>query len=239
MNKFVKLIKRYSSVIQIPLGVITTLFLTYYGDILINTHDNKFIYLLIGLIFLIFQIILAVFPRISFKKHKKEIINDLLNSCRKLLFMNCCNDDWEICGMIQVPHTDGTRRTPYYTNSAVNPAIRNHFKLDFGDVGKAFFKGEIRKQCFTKKLTKSSWNNSPADYKECVPKELRAIIAAAIFSPYESDSSKIIGVLEFDIFNGNNKNEISRELFNSIASNNNKNALCEWANSLAILMEEI
>ena len=153
--------------------------------------------------------------------------------------MNCNNNDWEICGMIQVPHKDGTRRTPYYTNSAVNSAIRNHFKLDFGSVGKAFFKGKIEKPCFTEKLTKYSWNHSSAEYKKFVPKDLRLIFAAAIFSPYESDSSKVIGVLEFDIFNKNNKGEIPKELLKSIDSNNNKNALCEWANSIAILMEEI
>ena len=72
MNKFVKLIKRYSSIIQIPLGVITTLFITYYTDVLIETQEKKFSYLLIGALSLILQIILAGFPRFSLKKTQKR-----------------------------------------------------------------------------------------------------------------------------------------------------------------------
>lgn len=238
IKKFVKFIKLNSTAIQIPIGIITGLFFTYYGDALFKNHENKLSLLLIGLISLATQIFLVLFPKYSLKKQKKDVINNLLESCSKLLFMNCCNDDWEVCGMIQVPYKN-TRRTPYYTNSAVNPAIRNHRKLNFGDIGKAFFSGNKSKTYLSERLPKDLWGSKPPKYKNDVPQNLRAIFAAAIFSPDEVDSSTVIGVLEFDIFNGKNKNDMSDKLYNSINTTNNKNALCQWAKSIAILMEEI
>lgn len=239
-KKIVRLIKLYSSAIEIPLGMISSILLSNSIVLWLKNGNIDYRLLFFGLVSLTAQVFLAVYPRYSLKKEKRTIINNLLHSCKKLLFMNCCENDWSVCGMIQVPDKKkNIRRTPYYINPSVNSAIRNHRNLRFGDVGKAFFGDGERKTCFAKLLSKESWEQSDADYKNEVPKDLKAIIAFAIFSSDEIDSKDIIGVLEFDIFNKKNENDIPEELFKSISCTSNMDAICEWTSSIAILMQEI
>lgn len=231
-------LRALAHLLQIVFGILSTFFLTEFGENYLKSSTFDGWLLFAGLIFLVIQFLLLYWPRISLKNEKKNLINNLLASCQELLFKDIDKTKWSVCGMIQIPK-HRTRRTPYYCNAAVNGAIHTHRRIDFGDVGHAFFSGVVKNQFFSKRYNHDSWKNSNDEYKELVPANLRAIIAAAIYSPDEADSKRIIGVLEFDIFSRTGTDDLSKVDFGKIDTIENRETLWKWANSVAMLMEEI
>lgn len=238
MRRIFRKLRSVAHLLQIVCGFISTFFLTRFGVDYLEEKAFKGWFLFTGLIFLAMQFLLLYWPRINLKNEKRNLINNLLASCQELLFKEMDKEKWSVCGMIQVPK-GRVRRTPYYCNPAVNGAIHTHRRIDFGDVGHAFFSGTVKNQFFSKRFNKHSWENSSNEYKELVPANLRAIIAAAIYSPDEADAARIIGVLEFDIFSRTGNDDLDDTNFVEIDAIENKETLCKWANSVAMLMEEI
>lgn len=240
LNKIKKFIFKYGDVVNYPITLVTGVVATkFFEPIFQGKEIDNFLFIVL-VVLVVIEMLIIFFPKASINNDNERIIKETLKICSNSLFSTLNSNEWSVCGMIQVPKND-KRRTPYFINPNSNPAIRNHRNKDFGDIGKAFFSGKVTSPYFVKSLSKDSWESSEEEYKKDVPKNLRAILAAAIFSTEENDSEKVIGVLEFDIFScsSNIVDSMPSYLFKQISTQNNMNIMCNCASIIAVLMDNM
>ena len=194
---------------------------------------NKSIFLILGIIFTIVTVYLDRRETRKITNAKTDIIKDSLTAYSAEFFRNVSSIDYQICAMILVKEKNIVR-TPYYINEGVNPAIRRHRPADFSDIGE-MFAGKRTEVCKT--ISYDDWSEQDEYYRNEVPDSLRGIIAVPIYSTNKADSSKILGILEFDIFAQREGLNMDDELFKSLTSWERIESLRKYSYSVAHMLE--
>ena len=96
---------------------------------------------------------------------------------------------------------------------------------------------KFKKNKVCKTISENDWNNADDYYKKEVPDSLRGIIAIPVYSTKEADSSKILGILEFDIFAQRKSLNIDDNLFKSLTSWEKIESLRQYSNAIAHMLE--
>lgn len=236
MNK-----KAIYSYIKIASGILAGAFIGewigIYKEELIKTKTltdlNKSIFLILGIIFIVITVYSDRRETRKISKAKTDIIKDSLTAYCAEFFRNVSSNDYQICAKILVKEKNIVR-TPYYINEGVNPAIRSHRRADFSDIGE-MFSGKRTEVC--KLITYDDWLEQDEYYRNEVPDSLRGIIAIPIYSTNKADSSKILGILEFDIFAQREGLNMDKDSFKSLSSWERIISLRKYSNVIANMLE--
>lgn len=229
------------NIIEAVFGIFAGAFIGAWINILIDepikinalTNFNNSIFLIVGSVLVVIICLVGKRETKKISNTKTDIITNSLSAYCTMYFNNISNIDYQICAMILF-NKKNTVRTPYYINEGCNPAIRRHRPADFSDIGELFAR---KKDRVCKTITYNDWLNADEFYKSEVPNSLRCIIAVPVYSTQEADSSKILGVLEFDIFAQREDCEIDEKLFKSLTEWEKIESLREYSNSLAHMLE--